>query len=315
MASSARRPTFQSDDFKRLGLFGVGFLLTNLAPARLDAQCARLIFRSSAPFRRQARRELAATMQRTLGLKRFDEAFRISNEHYQMAAELQWGRFRALRSNGWLPKIELQGLDRVQRALDRGRGVILWMMSFCANPIIFQAFRRAGVPLIHLSEARHGAPSDSRLALRSLAPLYRRAEDPYLAERIVIPRDQSLGYMRTLLARLGQNRCVSIGGERPSRQSVQATLFNRSFEFASGAPALAWRTGAVLFTTYAIRESAFQYRVIIEEPIQVERALVRRESVERAVGQFARRLERHIARHPANWQGWMRVLLRATSTP
>ena len=190
------------------------------------------------------------------------------------------------------------------------------MMSFCANPIIFQAFRRAGVPLIHLSEARHGAPSDSRLALRSLAPLYRRAEDPYLAERIVIPRDQSLGYMRTLLARLGQNRCVSIGGERPSRQSVQATLFNRSFEFASGAPALAWRTGAVLFTTYTIRESAYQYRVIIEEPIQVEQC-VGEKGVRGAGGRPVcppteapySPTSGHLARVDAH------VLLRATSTP
>jgi DNA-directed RNA polymerase subunit L len=48
----------------------------------------------------------------------------------------------------------------------------------------------------------------------------------------------------------------------------------------------------------------FQYRVVIEEQIPVDRTLNRKEFLKRAVEEFAQRMEELVERYPADWQEW-----------
>ena len=159
---------------------------------------------------------------------------------------------------------------------------------------------------MHLSDAAHGAPSRSRLGLRWTAPLYCRAEEPYLADRIVIPLDGSLGYMRALLERLRQNAVVSIVGENRGRNNAAVSILGREMELATGAPALAAKSGAALLTAHVVRLGSFHYRLVIHEPIEAERSSDRKEFVRQAAHEFARRLDARIAEHPVEWMGWLR---------
>jgi hypothetical protein len=43
---------------------------------------------------------------------------------------------------------------------------------------------------------------------------------------------------------------------------------------------------------------------VVEEELPVDRAIPRREVADRAVHEFARRLEACVLRDPAQWQGW-----------
>jgi lauroyl/myristoyl acyltransferase len=137
-----------------------------------------------------------------------------------------------------------------------------------------------------------------------VAPLYRRVEDAELAERVQIPLGQSLAYLDTLADRLAANRCVSIFGEHPGRQNVEVDILGVKRRLALGAPSIAWRAGAGLVTVYALRESAFRHRVVIEEEMPVDSEMGRREFAEQSVRAFARRLEACVLRHPAQWHGW-----------
>jgi lauroyl/myristoyl acyltransferase len=121
---------------------------------------------------------------------------------------------------------------------------------------------------------------------------------------VQIPLDDSLGYLRTLDDRLAANRCVSIFGEHRSRQPVEVEVLGIPRRFAQGAPSIAWRAGAGLFTAFALRESAYRHRVVVEEELPVDRALPRKEFAEGAVREFARRLEACVLRDPAQWHGW-----------
>ncbi len=283
---------------------GVGYLATSVIPQNLDSWCVSQIGSLFLVLRAKSVRKTARRIQSSLQLAEFDDALRIARDYYRIRADLHWGRARGLHKSGWQPEIELQGEHHLHQALKGGRGVIVWRMSFCDNPVFFQCLWRAGIPVVHLRGPTHGAPSRSRVGLRLTRRVYTRAEDLYLKEVVEMPLDPSLGYMRILLARLRQNACVSIVGENLGRQNIRAKLFTCTAEFATGAPSLAWRTGAVLLTSYTIRLNAFHYRVIIEDPIDLERSLGRRQFVEQAVGEFARRLEEHVTQHPANWQGW-----------
>ena len=181
---------------------------------------------------------------------------------------------------------------------------MLWGMRLASATAIKQAFYHAGRPLVHLSRAQHGSPTDSRLGVGVAAKLYCRAENPYLRERVVIPLDGSPRYLQTLRRRLNENACVSIFGEHAGRQSVERPILTTRLAFAVGAPSLAWSEGAALLTVSAHREAPLSYRIEVDEEIPVDASLPRKAFAERAVDEFARRLEEKIRKFPSDWQGW-----------
>lgn len=222
----------------------------------------------------------------------------------RMRAEDAWGRCRALKPFAWKPAVEWDGLDRVHAALAEGRGVIAWSMRLSSATAIKMAFHQAGLPLVHLSRVSHGAPSETRVGLRYSAPLFCRAENPYLRERVQIPLEGAPRYLQVLKKRLAENACVSIFGEHRGRQNVEVSVLGRKLAWAMGAPSLAWSTRAVLLTVHPHRIGPAAYRICVDEPIAVDYDAPRKDAATAAVQEFARRLERLVAAHPADWQGW-----------
>jgi lauroyl/myristoyl acyltransferase len=243
-------------------------------------------------------------MERVLPAEACAGPAQLAEEYVLMRLEDMWGRVRGVRRFGWRPRVEIEGLERVRRALDRGYGVILWGMRFASATVIKQGFYQAGLPLVHLSREQHGSPSLTRLGVGFVGPLYCRAENSYLAERVQIPLDGSLGYLKHLRERLRANACVSIFGEHEGRQGAEVEVLGARWRFALGAPSLAWMEGAELLTVYPLRTGPFQYRVVVDEPIAVDRSAPRKEFARQALAEFAARLERLIIAHPAQWQGW-----------
>ena len=194
---------------------------------------------------------------------------------------------------GWRPTIDVDGFEHVDRALQSGRSVVVWVMPFCGGVIFKRAFWRQGIPLIHLSNEGHGAPSQTKLGLTVAGPLMRRAESLHLAERVVIPRDGSLRYLRVLKDQLNANKCISIVGEHRGRTNVRTPFLDGTAEFATGAPALAWSEGAALLTAYTTRQRFFHYKLTIET-ISPDARPDKRAFVETAVEQFAERLQRTV---------------------
>ena len=233
-------------------------------------------------------------------------AAQAAEQHYRLLVELWWGRFRSLKKFGWQPEIELEGRAHLDAARDRGQGVVLWCSRFGDNAVLLRGLWQHGVPVVHLSNEAHGSPDRSRFGVRCAGRLYRRAEDPYVAERVEIPRDGSLGYMRVLLDRLRHHAVLTIIGENRGRQNIPGTLLGQEVQFASGAPALAWRSGATLLTTHVIRGGPFHYRVLIEPAVAADRLVGRKAFVKEAVGEFLRRLEQMVTRHPSDWSAWTR---------
>jgi lauroyl/myristoyl acyltransferase len=227
----------------------------------------------------------------------------LAVEYCRMFRENQWMRWRATHRGHVPVATTVAGLPHLESARARGRGVILWGMSFCETLVVKIALHRAGVPLLHLSNASHGAAwPPSSVGLRLLAPFFTAAETPYLAERIEIPADQTLGYMRTLMDRLEANHVISIAGDGPARrQSVTATVLGREARFAPGAPGLAWKMGSTLLPLHVVREAPLRYRIVIDAAIAVEPDADKATFIDRAVGEFARRLEQRVLEHPSDW--------------
>src|SRR5688572_27730248 len=82
----------------------------------------------------------------------------------------------------WRPTIAIEGREHVDAALAAGKGVILWVNEFVGSDLVAKAaVQQAGYPVSHLTRPEHGY-SKSRLGMRYLNPIRRRAEDRFLAE-------------------------------------------------------------------------------------------------------------------------------------
>ena len=228
----------------------------------------------------------------------------LFREHHKRTYEHLLGRILDTHRRGWHPQIDLEGVEHVRHSLGQSRGVIFWGMSFCGPVIPKAGLFQAGFRVVHLSIPFHGGFSKSWVARRLLNPWTLRSENKYLAERLVIPPDGSLNYLRTLKQRLRDNGCVSIMGEHKGIQNVGVPFLSEQREFATGAPNLARSTGAALLTVYSHRIAPFHYRVVIEPPIAVDCFTGRAEYIKGAIEQFAQRLTHQIRMHPEDWEGW-----------
>jgi lauroyl/myristoyl acyltransferase len=301
-----RLPPHLQDCVRATGL-AVGAGLSLAIPEAADARIASGVAGLQSALRpglTQARgRELAVALGVDAG-----EGRRVWEENQVVRMVAAIGRARGVRQ-AWRPNVSIEGLSRLHEALDQGRGAVLWRMSFCASPVAKIALANAGVDLVHLSAEFHGARSRGR-AGKWVTTLYRRGEDPYLAERIVMRGDGSLGYVKELMGRLKAGAAVSVFGEYPSRQSVRVPVFDATVEIATGAPGLALRTGAELLPTFTRWEGGDRYTMVIGLPIALQREGPRKEAVALAVDEFGSRLEEAIRQAPPSWIRWPAFLNR-----
>ncbi len=296
---------FAWQDVRRICVLTCGGLLAQFVPARASVTVTRILFRAHRLLLPQTARTLEEKIRKALPADTQSSPRAIAEQHILMRLEDIWGRLRGIRRFGWRPQIEWEGLERLDAPIRDGRGIILWSMRFSSATALKQGFYRQGLPFVHLSRVDHGSSTLTTLGLRVAAPLYCRAENCFLKERIQIPADESLNYVQTLRERLRAGNLVSIFGEHEGRQNYEARLLGTTMKLALGAPSLAWLEDAALFTVAPIRVGPFRYRIVVDEAIPVDRTKPRRKFAEQAAQQYARRLEARVLRHPADWQGWL----------
>lgn len=294
----------QWSDVRRIAVLVAGGLATTCVPEQASPTAARALLGLYRRVLPGTFRNLESKMRIALPTDTWPNPKEVAEAHVLMRLEDMWGRLRGMRRFGWNPQIEMEGLDRLEPALRDGHGVILWSMRFSSATVIKQAFYDARMPLVHLSRVDHGSSTTTQLGLEVAAPLYCRAEDCYLKERVQIPQGESLGYVKVLRERLRAGELVSIFGEHAGLQNFDADILGMKIQLALGAPSLAWLENAALFTLAPIRIGPFHYRIVIDEEIPVDRDMPRRKFAAVAAQEYARRLKARILRHPADWQGW-----------
>jgi len=302
-------------DLLRVIRLSLGSLPASLVPSPVARRSIDLLLSLLFRLRPEKPAKLAARMEKILGPPAEGvDLFREARDLYGHDFEEGLGRMQNLLWNAWKPEIEVDGLERVRESQERGRGTLIWRMSFGSSMILKAGLSRAGVGLVHLSRPYHGCWTEAWISRHVLAPLYRRTEGWYLKERVLIsPDGGTTGVMRTLLARLKkENAVVSIVGDHLGTQNITTPFLHGRAQFAIGAPALAWKAGSTLLPAFAFRTGTLRYRVVIDEPISADRALDRKEFVESAVKEFSHRMQRAIASHPGSWANWNHYLQRTS---
>jgi lauroyl/myristoyl acyltransferase len=222
--------------------------------------------------------------------------------------ELRLQILREQLCHDWKPEITTRGVSHLEAALGAGRGAILWVSRFAFADIVTKcALHRIGRPLVHLSAAMHGFSTTS-FGRRWLNPMQQQAENHYLAERVVLDSQSPAAVMRRLQNVLRRNGIVSISVYSRGAYVVDAPFMAGRWRIATGAPSLAWKTGAQLLPVFAVRNSRNgSFVVTIDEPLPINQAGSKEEAQKHAVVSYLTRLEPYVVANPGQWLGWPTV--------
>ncbi len=215
------------------------------------------------------------------------------------------GQFEVIRASIGLFKprpLKLVGVDRLRAALAGGKGAIVWVeQSFSSGLMAKAALSQAGFTVHHISRPSHGG-TNTRFGIKYLAAITRRAEAPYLAERIVLTKAGQVGAMRQTREVLRQGGLVSITVSDTAVQVVEVSALGGVLRLGSGAPHLAYAAGAALLPVFCHRD-ATGYTVEVREPISTEGAS-RQQALAVAAEAYAEQLSGYVGQYPLDWSGW-----------
>ncbi len=183
--------------------------------------------------------------------------------------------------------VTVQGLEHLEAALARGRGVIIVSVHLGNIEITAQALAMRGYPILAVMEhLRPEALYHYVAALRS-----RRGVQ-------VIPAD---GVLRPIFRALRDNGIVGLVADRDTtRSGVVAEFFGAPAWLPDGYARLAARTGATLLPCFGLRCADDSFEVHIEPPVIAERSIGPGDHgfyMDRVL----RVVERYISRYPEQW--------------
>ena len=212
-------------------------------------------------------------------------------------AQLQ--TLRCHRLGSWRPPLTLEGRAHLDAALEQGHGAILWVAPLVFGPLVTKmAFHAAGYRLTHLSRFTHGY-SKSLWGARLINGIRTRAENRFLAERVVIGADGATAVPKRVLAeRLQLNGIVSISVGADGARTVTVPFLDGQIRLATGAVTLMQKTRAPLLPVFTIQRDDGRFAAVVEPPLGPTAGADRDEVAVVAARAFAAMLESYALRWP-----------------
>jgi KDO2-lipid IV(A) lauroyltransferase len=194
--------------------------------------------------------------------------------------------------------ITVEGLERLDAALARGKGVIALGAHIGNFVLVGTRLGSEGYPFSTLFRL----PSDNRIkaAIARRLPTYRQRVIPSQPRRLAV---------RRVVEALKRNEIVFILGDNLKRGKVDTFFFGQRVPSPRGPVSLALRSGAALVPMYMIRNYQGNLHLVIEPEV----LLIRNGSIYEDVSANTRRivgyLEILIARYPDQWN-WLTVRMK-----
>ncbi|HLF19075.1 MAG TPA: lysophospholipid acyltransferase family protein [Candidatus Omnitrophota bacterium] len=192
-------------------------------------------------------------------------------------------------------KVSFQGLQHVERALEKGNGVIAVTAHFGNFPLMMLAFahRRHKVSCV-IRPTRDQEVEKFLQQKRNqvgLKTVYAVPQRQAVVESLKILRNNEI-----LFVPLDQNFGSSSG--------VFVDFFGQKAATATGPVVFAIRTKAPIIPMFIIHEDGDKHKVIIEPPIDIKVGEDEKETILQTTSEITNLIERYIRRYPHEW-AWM----------
>jgi lauroyl/myristoyl acyltransferase len=203
------------------------------------------------------------------------------------------------------PVVRLRGREPLQRALECGRGAILWVAELAFAPLVAKvALHQAGFAVAHVSRPGHRF-SGTRFGMRFLHPIQTGIEDRYIEERVVLSEAATTAGLLRVRRRLASNGVVSITAGGAASEHLNLPFMGGTLSLPAGPLQLSASSRAPVLPVVLSRAGPTSFEVSLGEPLPpVTGTDV--ESLQAAARPFVAALEEVLESEPELWSGWQR---------
>lgn len=209
-----------------------------------------------------------------------------------------------------LKQAEIQGIEHLHAALQKGSGVALLESSFFGSRNrAKQILHELGISVHQVHGERHLAGfqigENTFVQSHLLRPFFEKYEKQFIADIIYLPSSESLAYTRRFLSILQTNAilCVSADG-RMGHKHIPVQFLGRMELFPTGMMSLAKISGASLLPIFCLQTENGRLRLVVERPLQIEKSIEREQGVHAALTEYVRLLESYIQKYPGAYRNW-----------
>jgi len=214
---------------------------------------------------------------------------RSISEVIQGSAELL--RYIYLPKERLLSRIEFQGREHIDKALQQGRGVICCGGHFGNFALMLTSLAKAGYPVAVVVRE----PRNRRLQ-RLFDHIKEQVEVEFIPDK---PKDRCL---RRAIHCLRKNHVLFLQIDlNVISGGVMVEFFGRLVPTFAGPVVLALRTGAPVIPLFICRQDTFSYRIIAEPPLSLTVTGERERDLVENLTRLSRILEEYIRKEPAAW--------------
>lgn len=205
-------------------------------------------------------------------------------------------------------EVELRGFEHLRKAVEKGKGIILWESSFFGKRILAKRIlHENGVSVCQVHSQGHLEGFDnskSWIATNIIRPFFDGCESPFVKEILHLsPSD--LAFSRTLWTRLKRNDIVCIAADgNDGHKFIPVHFLGSTKFFSTGMVSLAKLSGATILPLFCVRKNGWRASLVIEDPIQIETNEDRDHCSEKSVRQYAGLLESYIRKYPEQYLLW-----------
>lgn len=272
-AKERRRHFISDSDLRESFLFLVYVFFARVMPKRYWARWAHRM--AGVRYRRHLRKrypQFAAAYAAATG----DQDEQHAKARFRAVRDARHRRLMLAAAEivgrDWKPIIHIRGLDGVHAALARGNGAVIWCNSFLAQNLMGKrALHEAGLACHQVSVPEHGFTLTG-LGEAFLNPLMVKAENKYLAERIIFNRGDVYKVTKRIHSVLRRNGVVLLTNNVYAGSSFAEVPIGKAgrLQLATTPVNLSVRGGAALFTMTTLEVEPFvSYEAVISPEITV----------------------------------------------
>jgi lauroyl/myristoyl acyltransferase len=189
--------------------------------------------------------------------------------------------------------VEVKGLEHVDAALSKGKGVILLLSHFGSFllPLPFLGFRGYAVNQV-TGRQIHGSLFAERIWE------WRKKE----ADRLPVKFIQVGRFLRPIFDAFAGNELVAIAFDgRDATNLAEADFLGRKVRFSTGPFDLARRTGAVIIPTFMVRRDDDTHLLVLEAPFGLAAGGDKKGAAAEDAGNFAKLFAGYVERYPCHF--------------
>lgn len=202
--------------------------------------------------------------------------------------------------------VEYSGLDHLDNALAKGKGVMLLFAHFGANQMIMPAIGYKGYRMSQLSSP----PTVwvEKLPDKKFSRIGKMGLEIRWKHELSLPvtHINIFGSLKEAFLCLRRNEVLGVaidGGGGKERTAVD--FLDRQILLSTGAIEIAMRTGCAVLPTFMIRRKDGRHRMIIEQPLQIRDQKVYKEAIYENLSAFVSRLEEYLIKYPCHYLNFL----------